>query len=103
MPIWFQVHRTLMSIIPGISLAAFLVILSDLNWKWVSTETPLNFAHSITGIITISLPFLQIGVALLRPHPGTPRRPYFNYFHRSLGILIFVLSGKNELKLMINV
>lgn len=57
---WFFVHRPLMISVPIISLIAFLVILSDLKWKWVdSTEQP-HFAHSIIGIITISFSFIQV-------------------------------------------
>jgi len=31
-----------------------------LDWKWIKTSEPVNFAHSIFGIVTISLSFFQV-------------------------------------------
>ena len=58
---WFFVHRTLMISVPIITLSAFLVILSDLNWKWIAIESgnPV-FLHSIIGITTLSFSFVQV-------------------------------------------
>lgn len=59
-PIWFQVHRALMLSVPVISIVSFLVILADVQWKWISQTISLNFAHSIIGIITIGLSVIQV-------------------------------------------
>jgi uncharacterized membrane protein len=92
MPIWFNVHRTFMILVPVISIISFLVILSFEQWSWVDQSNQLNFAHSIIGMITIGFSIIQMGVAFIRPHPGTPKRPIFNYFHRTLGLTTFTLA-----------
>lgn len=45
----------------------------------------LKETHPILGVITIGLAFLQVIIAFLRPHPGTPSRSYFNWFHWTVG------------------
>lgn len=57
---WFVIHRPFMIIVSLISITAFIVILSELDWKWVTTDEPLNFAHSIFGIVAIGLPIIQV-------------------------------------------
>ena len=57
---WFAIHRTLMVLVPLLSVIAFLVILSDLNWRWIREDEPLEFAHSIFGIFTISFSIIQV-------------------------------------------
>ena len=46
--------------VPIISVTAFIVILADLEWKWVGQTLSLNFAHSILGIITIGFSIIQV-------------------------------------------
>ena len=47
--------------VPIVTMISFLVILSDLKWKWVETEDkkPI-YAHSIVGIITLAFSFVQV-------------------------------------------
>lgn len=117
---WFNIHRPFMILIVIVELVAFLVILSSLDWSWVETDEKVNFVHSIFGITTIGLSiiqviiqiiivhcislllllfvcFCQVSVAFFRPHPGTPKRYIFNYFHRSVGLSAFVLSSNFNL------
>ena len=58
--LWFAIHRPLMFSVTLISVAAFLIILADLDWNWVELSDPLSFAHSITGIATIFLSIIQV-------------------------------------------
>jgi hypothetical protein len=53
-------HRPMMIMVPIASVVAFIVILSDLDWKWVGAEDKTAFAHSIFGIITICLSVIQV-------------------------------------------
>jgi hypothetical protein len=53
-------HRPLMVLTTVLSIIGFFVILSDLNWKWVSQVNKVNFAHSIFGIFAISLSIIQV-------------------------------------------
>jgi len=58
--IWFTIHRPLMVFTCTLSIIALLIILAYLDWKWIKTSEPVNFAHSIFGIVTISLSFFQV-------------------------------------------
>ena len=51
-----------MMFIPIVSVAAFIVILWDLDWKWVQLTDfqVVNFVHSIFGIVVIGLSFIQV-------------------------------------------
>ena len=58
---WYLVHRPLMAFVFLLSIIAFLVILSDLNWAWTSAPKGTAYAHSILGILTIVAMFFQVG------------------------------------------
>ena len=58
--IWFVIHRPLMMIVPVISIVAFILILADLNWKWIETDQKLSLAHSIIGMIAIGFSLIQV-------------------------------------------
>ena len=58
---WFFIHQPLMICVPILSIIAFLIILSQLEWTWVNSSTSkINLAHSITGIFTISFSVVQV-------------------------------------------
>ena len=57
---WFFVHRALMTCVPLLSIAAFLIILAFNDWKWVTSLRKKEYAHAIIGIITIALSVLQV-------------------------------------------
>jgi hypothetical protein len=42
------------------SFTAFMVILADLDWKWVARSGSINFIHSIFGIVTVGLAIIQV-------------------------------------------
>lgn len=60
--IWFLIHFPLMASVVIISIVAFLIILSNANWQWVSLKSDpvFIFVHSIFGILAISLAFIQV-------------------------------------------
>lgn len=60
MMFWFQAHRAIMILSPIFSIAAFLVILADLEWKWIEKTNKVSFAHSIFGIVLIGLSLIQV-------------------------------------------
>lgn len=43
-----------------LSVIALLVILADKDWKWIDKNKLTEFVHSIFGIITIGLAFIQV-------------------------------------------
>ena len=60
MMFWFQAHRALMIFTPICSIAGFLVMLAELDWKWVPITSKVSFAHSIMGMVVIGLSFIQV-------------------------------------------
>jgi hypothetical protein len=91
-PIWFAVHRTLMTCVTILTIIAFVLILVYEKGTWISSENKLEFAHSIIGIIVISFAIIQPIMALARCHPGTEYRFIFNYLHGIVGISALILS-----------
>ena len=121
---WFVIHRPLMMSVPAIMIAAFLVIFSNLNLTWIDSSDGMAFAHSLTGATTIGLSLLQVRqqclfkmlsnnlkllffcvksqlfqilIASFRPDKDHPRRKYFNYFHRTVGISTYLLASKHTI------
>ena len=90
---WFFIHRPLMICVPILSIIAFLIILSQLQWSWIVNTSQPNFAHSIIGIITISFSVLQVIGAFFRVDKDHPKRFIFNHIHRTLGIVTFILAS----------
>ena len=91
--VWFGLHRPIMLLVPILTLTGFLVILADLDWKWVQTTPAKNFTHSIFGIVAMGLGFLQVLFAFCRPDPAHSKRFIFTWGHRLVGITCFLLSS----------
>ena len=64
--VWFVIHRPLMILCTIVTIAAFIVILAQSNWKWIDPHERLEFVHSIFGIVAIGLSVIQVFVAFLR-------------------------------------
>ncbi len=116
--VWFTLHATIMTLVGVINLIAFLVILSELDWQWVSVEDPLEFSHSIFGIFAFGLIYIQVSFFLLflnqfieaaefwilyeikmfigvvRPKPESRRRKAFVVIHRTTGLLAFLFASR---------
>ncbi|RNA44992.1 ferric-chelate reductase 1-like [Brachionus plicatilis] len=90
--VWLAVHRTLMILVPIFSIAGFLVILANLDWKWVSPSRTLSFIHSVFGIAAIALSLFQVLIAYLRPRYSPSARTVYNIVHRCVGILSLALA-----------
>ncbi|XP_048487412.1 putative ferric-chelate reductase 1 homolog [Plutella xylostella] len=75
--IWFAWHRILMVLTWVLTVAGFIVILVEVGGYTTTGDNP----HAITGLVTVILCFIQPIGAYFRPHPGTKRRPVFNWLH----------------------
>ncbi|XP_058458577.1 putative ferric-chelate reductase 1 homolog isoform X2 [Malaya genurostris] len=73
---WFAWHRFLMVITWLLTMAGFVIIFVEIG-GWSQAQNP----HAILGTVTTVLCFLQPIGAYFRPHPGTKRRPLFNWLH----------------------
>ncbi|CAF1364790.1 unnamed protein product [Rotaria sordida] len=91
-PIWFAVHRALMTIATVLTLIAFILILAYKKGEWVSRKENLEYSHSIIGIMVVCFTLIQLIMALYRCEPHDKYRFIFNYLHGFLGILSLILA-----------
>ncbi|CAF0731318.1 unnamed protein product [Brachionus calyciflorus] len=96
---WFKIkfskmlHILLMIFVPILSIISFFVILSDNNWKWVERNAGLKFAHSIVGIIAVSLSVIQPAFGFLNIKIKQKiLAKIIRYIHRVIGFIAFVLA-----------
>ncbi|XP_026835893.1 putative ferric-chelate reductase 1 homolog isoform X1 [Drosophila erecta] len=82
---WFAWHRLLMVTTWSLTVAAYVLI-------WVELKRAVWHAHSIIGLITVILCFIQPIGALFRPGPNDKKRPYFNWGHWLGGNLAHILG-----------
>ncbi|CRL00019.1 CLUMA_CG013306, isoform A [Clunio marinus] len=85
--IWFAWHRICMILTWALTLAAFVIIFVEIK-GWSSVDNP----HAILGTITTVICFFQPIGAFFRPHPGSKKRPLFNWTHWLGGNLAHILA-----------
>jgi len=85
--IWFAWHRICMVLTWVLTLAAFVIIFVEIK-GWSQADNP----HAILGVITTALCFFQPIGAFFRPHPGSKRRPLFNWVHWLGGNLAHIFA-----------
>lgn len=91
-PAWFTSHRLVMSIVAILTMLGFLFVLVFLGGTWVDKGPTRQYAHSITGVIVISIAFFQPFIALFRCEPTSKYRFVFNYLHAFFGFSGFILA-----------
>lgn len=60
-----------------LTVVGFILILTEVGGWSTTGDNP----HAITGLVTVILCFIQPIGAYFRPHPGTKKRPVFNWLH----------------------
>lgn len=73
----------------ALTMTAFVLIFVELK-AWSAANNP----HAILGLITTIICFVQPIGAFFRPHPGTPKRPIFNWGHWLAGNVAHILASK---------
>lgn len=86
--IWFAYHRILMVLTWLLTVCGFILILIEVGGWSTTGDNP----HAITGIVTVILCFIQPIGAYFRPHPGTKKRPLFNWMHWLAGNAAHILG-----------
>ncbi|XP_058125486.1 putative ferric-chelate reductase 1 homolog isoform X1 [Anopheles ziemanni] len=84
---WFAWHRFLMVLTWALTVAGVVVIFVEIG-GWSQVRNP----HAILGVVTTVLCFLQPLGAFFRPHPGSSKRPWFNWLHWLGGNLAHVIA-----------
>lgn len=92
-PVWFPFHVLIAIGVVCFSIAGFVLILYERNWKWNSDLLPINFAHSIMGIIGIGGACLQFLYSICRPSLGSSVRDVFNKIHSLIGHFAFLFAN----------
>lgn len=92
--IWFQIHRSIQCLVSVATLLGFFLILVEEKGKWVTVNSdgPRIFAHSILGVIIVCCTLLQVWMALFRCRKDSKFRWIFDWMHRSIGLMAFLLS-----------
>lgn len=71
----------------ALTTAGFVLIFVEIrDWS--------NVPHAYLGVATTVLCFIQPIGAYFRPHPGTPKRPIFNWIHWLGGNVAHILASK---------
>ncbi|KAL4224717.1 DOMON domain-containing protein frrs1L [Mactra antiquata] len=82
---WFVIHRGLMVLTVLCTATAFVLIFIHVGNFSEIVGSNFQKAHPIIGIVVMALALINPTVAICRPHPGTPKRVYFNVFHGFVG------------------
>ncbi|CAF1324273.1 unnamed protein product [Rotaria magnacalcarata] len=92
--VWFQIHRFFLSISSLLILTGFLFILVWAGGQWVDPQRLglRLFAHSIMGGTIVCCAMIQIWLTLYRCNPNSRFRFIFDWSHRIVGLLAFILS-----------
>lgn len=85
--IWFVIHQFCMSVTWILVISAVIII-------WIDVGEWRTSTHSVLGIISAVLCFIQPISAFFRPAPNDDARPIFNFMHGSVGKLAQLLAGK---------
>ncbi|XP_033096813.1 putative ferric-chelate reductase 1 homolog [Anneissia japonica] len=83
--VWFNIHRICMISTWVLFVSAFVAIFA-VKGEFVQSTNKTTFAHAIMGCFAVGFGTINPIMAIFRPHPGTPRRPYFNHLHRIVGL-----------------
>ncbi|CAL1530743.1 unnamed protein product [Lymnaea stagnalis] len=90
--VWFAVHRGTMVLAFLLGCAGFILVFVEVQDYSEIVGEDYKKAHPILGIITTSLLVINPFMSLLRCAPDHPRRPIFNWAHRSVGTIAHILS-----------
>uniref|UniRef100_A0A914HTM1 ascorbate ferrireductase (transmembrane) n=1 Tax=Globodera rostochiensis TaxID=31243 RepID=A0A914HTM1_GLORO len=94
--IWFHIHRTLNFLSVIIMVVSFLLVLFS-KGRWTGPwfgDAQLSWGawHSLAGAVAVFLALTQPFGALFRCGIDHPKRPIFNWAHRSVGLIAFGLA-----------
>uniref|UniRef100_A0A914LPH1 ascorbate ferrireductase (transmembrane) n=1 Tax=Meloidogyne incognita TaxID=6306 RepID=A0A914LPH1_MELIC len=94
--IWFHIHRTL-NFLAVILMVASIVFIVWNKGTWTGpwfgmAKIGAPEWHSLAGAFAVLLAFSQPFGALIRCGIDDPKRPIFNWIHRSIGLIAFLLA-----------
>lgn len=69
------------------------------EWRWLGPKpgskknTSSTAIHTLFGVLSVGIAFIQPFNSLLRCQPNNPNRKIFNWIHRSLGLLGWLFAA----------
>ncbi|KAL5007508.1 hypothetical protein ScPMuIL_016314 [Solemya velum] len=91
--VWFQLHRLCMVMTFLCTAMGFTLIFVEVGEYSTIGGSCFQKSHPVLGIIVMTLTVINPTMAVFRPHPGEPRRKYFNVAHMLVGISAHILAG----------
>lgn len=89
--LWFQLHRVSMVLTLLLTVIGFILIFVEEGEYSESVGLPYD-AHPVLGIIVTVLTVINPIMASFRPDKSSSKRPLFNFAHRSVGVIAFILA-----------
>lgn len=89
--LWFQLHRVSMVFTLLLTVIGFILIFVEEGEYSESVGLPYD-AHPVLGIIVTALTVINPIMASFRPDKSSSKRPLFNFAHRSVGVIAFILA-----------
>jgi uncharacterized membrane protein len=94
--IWFHIHRTL-NFLAVILMVASVIFIVWNKGRWTGPWFGMSSIragewHSLSGALAVLLALSQPFGALIRCGIDDPKRPIFNWIHRSIGLFAFILA-----------
>ncbi|KAG2441385.1 hypothetical protein HYH02_009975 [Chlamydomonas schloesseri] len=90
--IWFYLHVSFQCSGLLLFLIGFIIALVKLEVEGDDLLGSPRGAHKVMGYLVAALAGLQFVVAFIRPAPGAPRRPLWNFLHHNLGRAAMALA-----------
>lgn len=92
--IWFQMHRSILILAAITTLIGFIIILvkGDNDSVTISRDEQRIKGHGALGFIIVGCTLVQIVMGFFRCTPQSTYRFIFNWIHRVVGSLAFLLS-----------
>ncbi|XP_059146476.1 putative ferric-chelate reductase 1 [Physella acuta] len=92
-PPYLPIHRFVMVAALCATAIGFIIIFAEeQDWSDMDGEEEYLVGHPIMGVIVMILTLANPIMALFRPHPGTPKRPIFNWAHLFVGVSAHILA-----------
>lgn len=84
---WFQFHRSLMGFAVFLTVSSIVIIfVHKEGWSESAGD------HAVFGIIVLVLAVIQPTIAFFRPHPGSHKRPIFDWLHRTIALIVVLMA-----------
>ncbi|KAK0421283.1 hypothetical protein QR680_015156 [Steinernema hermaphroditum] len=97
--LWYHTHRTFNLIAAALMIVGLVSIFVVMDWRWIGPKvggTRNNSSaayHTMFGLFSVLLGWLQPFNSLLRCGPGHRLRPLFNWAHRFIGVIAWIFAA----------